>query len=414
MSLAWGSWHDDAIGGVSGVSVLTFVSCRNDGLSECQSWGKQQIQVFDAVLDLTLAMRARSDTDANAKSTAPAEVEAKENEMAGAESVEKLEDVIVRSAEQVAGQVRAAREAIATVIFGQERVIENTLVTILSGGHALLIGVPGLAKTKLVETLGITLGLDAKRIQFTPDLMPSDILGAEVLDESSSGKRSFRFIAGPVFAQLLMADEINRASPRTQSALLQAMQEQHITVAGARHDLPKPFHVLATQNPLEQEGTYPLPEAQLDRFLMEIDVDYPDRDAERRILHETTGAEETLAKTAMNAELLISAQRLVRRLPVGDSVVDAILSLVRSARPGPEGGEAGKLIAWGPGPRASQSLMLAVRARALLDGRLAPSIDDVLDLAEPVLKHRMALTFSARAEGRTIPDVIRQLKAQIG
>jgi len=201
--------------------------------------------------------------------------------MAGADSVEKLEDVIVRSAEQVAGQIRAAKDAISTVIFGQDRVIENTLVTILSGGHALLIGVPGLAKTKLVETLGITLGLDAKRIQFTPDLMPSDILGAEVLDESSTGKRSFRFISGPIFAQLLMADEINRASPRTQSALLQAMQEQHITVAGARHDLPKPFHVLATQNPLEQEGTYPLPEAQLDRFLMEIDVDYPDRDADR-------------------------------------------------------------------------------------------------------------------------------------
>ncbi len=213
--------------------------------------------------------------------------------MAGADSVEKLEDVIVRSAEQVAGQIRTAKDAISTVIFGQDRVIENTLVTILSGGHALLIGVPGLAKTKLVETLGITLGLDAKRIQFTPDLMPSDILGAEVLDESTSGKRSFRFISGPVFAQLLMADEINRASPRTQSALLQAMQEQHITVAGARHDLPKPFHVLATQNPLEQEGTYPLPEAQLDRFLMEIDVDYPDRDAERRILFETTGADET-------------------------------------------------------------------------------------------------------------------------
>jgi MoxR-like ATPase len=331
--------------------------------------------------------------------------------MAGADSVEKLEDVIVRSAEQVAGQIRAAKEAISTVIFGQDRVIENTLVTVLSGGHALLIGVPGLAKTKLVETLGITLGLDTKRIQFTPDLMPSDILGAEVLDESSTGKRSFRFIAGPVFAQLLMADEINRASPRTQSALLQAMQEQHITVAGARHDLPKPFHVLATQNPLEQEGTYPLPEAQLDRFLMEIDVDYPDREAERRILFETTGAEETLAKAAMNAELLLSAQRLVRRLPVGDSVVDAILSLVRAARPNPEGE---KLIAWGPGPRASQALMLAVRARALLDGRLAPSIDDVIDLAEPVLKHRMALTFTARAEGRTIPDVIRQLKTRIG
>ncbi|MFC0241999.1 AAA family ATPase [Rhodopseudomonas telluris] len=331
-----------------------------------------------------------------------------------ADSVEKLEDVIIRSAEQIASDVRAAKEAIATVIFGQERVVDNTLVTILAGGHALLIGVPGLAKTKLVETLGVTLGLDAKRVQFTPDLMPSDILGAEVLDETAAGKRSFRFIAGPVFAQLLMADEINRASPRTQSALLQAMQEQHITVAGARHDLPKPFHVLATQNPLEQEGTYPLPEAQLDRFLMEIDVDYPDRDAERRILFDTTGAEQSAPKVSMNAELLVSAQRLVRRLPVGDSVVEAILSLVRSARPGPEAGDLGKLIAWGPGPRASQSLMLAVRARALLDGRLAPSIDDVLDLAEPVLKHRMALTFSARAEGRTIPDVIRQLKSRIG
>jgi MoxR-like ATPase len=237
--------------------------------------------------------------------------------MAGAEGVEKLEDVIVRSAEQIAGNIRAAREAVSTVIFGQERVVDNALVTILSGGHALLIGVPGLAKTKLVETLGITLGLDAKRVQFTPDLMPSDILGAEVLDESVSGKRSFRFIAGPVFAQLLMADEINRASPRTQSALLQAMQEQHITVAGARHDLPKPFHVLATQNPLEQEGTYPLPEAQLDRFLMEIDVEYPDRDAERKILFDTTGADQSVAKEAMTAETLLTAQRLVRRLPVG-------------------------------------------------------------------------------------------------
>src|ERR1700694_1886715 len=333
---------------------------------------------------------------------------------ASGESLEKLEDMIVRAAESTAVHVRAAKDAIGAVIFGQDLVVERALVTVLSGGHALLVGVPGLAKTKLVETMGIALGLDAKRVQFTPDLMPSDILGTEVLEESPGGKRSFRFIAGPVFAQLLMADEINRASPRTQSALLQAMQEQHVTVAGGRHDLPNPFHVLATQNPLEQEGTYPLPEAQLDRFLMEIDVDYPDRDAERRILFETTGADETLAKAAMNPDILIPAQRLVRRLPVGDSVVEAILSLVRSARPGPEGGEAGKLIAWGPGPRASQSLMLAVRARALLDGRLAPSIDDVLDLAEPVLKHRMALTFSARAEGRTIPDVIRQLKTRIG
>jgi MoxR-like ATPase len=287
-------------------------------------------------------------------------------------------------------------------------------VTVLSGGHALLVGVPGLAKTKLVDTMGTALGLDARRVQFTPDLMPSDILGTEVLEESPGGKRSFRFIQGPVFAQLLMADEINRASPRTQSALLQAMQEQHVTVAGARHDLPKPFHVLATQNPLEQEGTYPLPEAQLDRFLMEVDVDYPSLEAERKILFDTTGAEETRAKAAMTAEDLIAAQRLVRRLPVGQTVVDAILQLVRSARPGEEAGKMSKLIAWGPGPRASQALMLAVRARALLDGRFAPSIDDVIELAEPVLKHRMALTFAARAEGETIPNVIRQLKGRIG
>ncbi len=334
--------------------------------------------------------------------------------LASEETPEKLEDMIIRAAESSAAHIRAARTAIGTVIFGQERVIDSALVTVLSGGHALLVGVPGLAKTKLVETMGIALGLDARRIQFTPDLMPSDILGSEVLEESAGGKRGFRFIAGPVFAQLLMADEINRASPRTQSALLQAMQEQHVTVAGARHDLPKPFHVLATQNPLEQEGTYPLPEAQLDRFLMEVDVDYPDRLAERRILFETTGADEVRPTAAMTADDLLAAQRLVRRLPVGESVVEAILTLVRSARPGPDGGEIGKLIAWGPGPRASQALMLAVRARALLQGRFAPSIDDVLDLAEPVLKHRMALTFAARAEGETIPAVIARLKARLG
>jgi MoxR-like ATPase len=341
-----------------------------------------------------------------------------EKEMAmaavGGDGLEKLEDMIVRAAETSADHVRAAKAAIGDVIFGQDAVIEQALITILCGGHGLLVGVPGLAKTKLVETMGVVLGLDARRIQFTPDLMPSDILGTEVLEESQSGKRSFRFIAGPVFAQLLMADEINRASPRTQSALLQAMQEQHVTVAGTRHDLPRPFHVLATQNPIEQEGTYPLPEAQLDRFLMEIDVDYPDRDAERRILFDTTGAEETRAKPAMNAEDVLTAQRLVRRLPVGESVVEAILALVRSARPGAEGGETAKLISWGPSPRASQALMLAVRARALLDRRFAPSIDDVLDLATPVLKHRMALTFTARAEGETIDSVVSRLKSRIG
>jgi MoxR-like ATPase len=239
-------------------------------------------------------------------------------------------------------------------------------------------------------------------------------VGSEVLEEGAGGKRAFRFIPGPIFGQLLMADEINRASPRTQSALLQAMQEQHVTVAGTRHDVPKPFHVLATQNPIEQEGTYPLPEAQLDRFLMQIDVDYPDAAAERRIVFETTGVEEAKPKAAMNADDLIAAQRLVRRLPVGESVVDAILKLVRSARPGPDAGDLGKLIAWGPSPRASQALMLVARARALLDGRLAPSIDDVIALAEPVLKHRMALTFAARADGETVTGVIGKLAARLG
>src|ERR1700686_4781360 len=269
---------------------------------------------------------------------------------AGGDVIEKLDDMIVRQAEATGAQVAAAKAAIGKVIFGQERVVEQALITVLCGGHALLIGLPGLAKTKLIETMGTVLGLDARRIQFTPDLMPSDIVGSEVLDEGAGGKRSFRFIGGPIFAQLLMADEINRASPHTQSALLQAMQEHHVTVAGNRHDVPHPFHVLATQNPIEQEGTYPLPEAQLDRFLMQIDVGYPDREAERKILFETTGSDETRAKPAMTAEDLMAAQRLVRRLPVGESVVEAILALVRSARPGPETGDIGKLIGWGAGP----------------------------------------------------------------
>ncbi len=328
--------------------------------------------------------------------------------------VEKLDDMIVRQAEATGAQVAAAKAAIGNVIFGQEKVVEHALITVLCGGHALLVGLPGLAKTKLVETMGIVLGLEAKRIQFTPDLMPSDIVGSEVLEENATGKRTFRFIPGPIFGQLLMADEINRASPRTQSALLQAMQELHVTVAGNRHDVPRPFHVLATQNPIEQEGTYPLPEAQLDRFLMQIDVDYPDQAAERRIVFDTTGTEESKPKPTMTADELISAQRLVRRLPVGESVVAAILNLVRSARPGPETGDIGKMISWGPSPRASQALMLVARARALLDGRLSPSIDDVMAMAEPILKHRMALTFAARADGESVEAVVDKLKARIG
>lgn len=322
------------------------------------------------------------------------------------------QDEIVERVDQVSAKMRQVKEATGSVIFGQDVVVEQTLITILSGGHALLIGVPGLAKTSLVETLGTVLGLDNKRIQFTPDLMPSDIVGSEVLEEGADGQRHFRFVKGPVFTQLLMADEINRASPKTQSALLQAMQEHHVSFAGQRHDVPTPFHVLATQNPLEQEGTYPLPEAQLDRFLLQIDVTYPDEAAERRMLHATTGTEERSLSSILSAADLIAAQRLVRQIPIGDNVVDAILKVVRSARPGTaenEGSEINELIAWGPGPRASQALMLAVRAKALIDGRLAPSVDDVISLAEPVLKHRMALSFAARAEGTEIRDVVSGL-----
>ncbi|WP_180900897.1 AAA family ATPase [Martelella soudanensis] len=313
---------------------------------------------------------------------------------------------IVAEAERALADIRIVREEVSKVIYGQESVVENVLLAILSGGHALLVGVPGLAKTKLVSTLGTVLGLDSNRIQFTPDLMPSDILGSEVLEESEAGRRAFRFIKGPVFAQLLMADEINRASPRTQSALLQSMQEYAVTIAGQHYNLPRPFHVLATQNPLEQEGTYPLPEAQLDRFLLQVNVDYPDLASERRILLETTGAVEETASPVLSAARLMEIQTLIRKMPVSESVLEAILALVRAARPGEGHADTDRDVAWGPGPRAGQSLMLTARARALYEGRLAPSVDDVRALAGPVLQHRMALTFSARAEGTTVTDVI--------
>ena len=321
-----------------------------------------------------------------------------------------IQDEAPKRLESAAATFARVRDGLKAVIFGQDEVIEQTLVTLLAGGHGLLIGVPGLAKTKLVDSLGVVMGLDTNRVQFTPDLMPADITGSEVMEESLGGERGFRFIRGPVFTELLMADEINRASPRTQSALLQAMQEKHVTVAGARHDLPRLFHVLATQNPLEQEGTYPLPEAQLDRFLLQIDVGYPDLDAERRMLLATTMGEEKSAVRVCGPDDLVQAQALVRRIPVGEKVMDAILTLVRAARPDSDhdSGVRGQ-IAWGPGPRASQALMLAVRARALLDGRLAPSTDDVVTLAGPVLRHRMALNFTARAEGATTASVIERL-----
>ena len=320
---------------------------------------------------------------------------------------------IMNEFEAITAKLRTARDALNEVVFGQNDVIELAMTAILAGGHALIVGAPGLAKTKLATSLGTVLGLSEKRVQFTPDLMPADILGSEVLDENN-GKRAFRFVKGPVFCQLLMADEINRASPRTQSALLQAMQEHHVTVAGERHDLPSPFHVLATQNPIEQEGTYPLPEAQLDRFLMQVDISYPPLEAERRMLFATTGNNEAAAQSILTTDDLLAAQHLTRNIPVGEQVTNAILKVVRSARPGADSEKfINDAVAWGPSPRASQALMLCAKARALLQGRLSPSIEDVIALLDPVFKHRMALNYSARADGVTIKSVIDRLGASL-
>ncbi|SFJ40599.1 AAA family ATPase [Jannaschia pohangensis] len=322
---------------------------------------------------------------------------------------------LLNEIETLGERLGEARKAVATRIIGQDRVVELALAAMLCGGHALLMGLPGLGKTRLVETLSTVMGLTGNRIQFTPDLMPSDILGSEVLETAGDGSRAFRYIEGPIFAQLLMADEINRASPRTQSALLQAMQEREVTVAGQTRKLPAPFHVLATQNPIEQEGTYPLPEAQLDRFLVKIDVEYPDRATERAIVLATTGGAEAEAPTIFDPASLIAAQSIVRRMPVGDSVVDLILDLVRACRPDdPDAPEVvRKHVAWGPGPRAAQSLMLLARAQALLEGRLAPDPGDVASLARPVLGHRMALSFAARAEGIVLEDVIDEVAGRV-
>ena len=322
---------------------------------------------------------------------------------------------MVAQIEALGEKLSEAKASITKRFIGQERVVDLTLTALLCGGHGLLIGLPGLGKTRLVETLSTVMGLDGSRVQFTPDLMPADILGSEVLDTAKDGSRAFRFVEGPIFCQLLMADEINRASPRTQSALLQAMQEKTVTVAGQDRPLGVPFHVLATQNPIEQEGTYPLPEAQLDRFLVQIDVNYPNRDTERDILIATTGETEADAFEVFTSQELINAQTLLRRMPVGDSVVEMILDLVRAFRP--EEGSAStrvrETVAWGPGPRAAQALMLAVRARALLQGRLAPSAEDVIDMARPVLSHRMALNFAARARGDSLEGLIDETAASL-
>ncbi len=317
---------------------------------------------------------------------------------------------LVTQIETLGENLGSARKMIAARFIGQEKVVELSLIAMLCGGHGLLVGLPGLGKTLLVDTLSTVMGLNSSRIQFTPDLMPADILGSEVLETAADGTRAFRFLQGPIFCQLLMADEINRASPRTQSALLQAMQEREVTIAGIHRPLGPPFHVLATQNPIEQEGTYPLPEAQLDRFLVQIDVEYPTRAVERQILLATTGADEAQVSQVFTAEQLIAAQMLIRRMPVGEKVVEAILNLVRACRPSePEGKAVEGLLSWGPGPRAAQALMLAVRARALLDGRFAPDIGDVAALARPVLSHRMSLNFAARARGETLGGLIDRM-----
>ncbi|WP_281968436.1 AAA family ATPase [Roseovarius nanhaiticus] len=323
---------------------------------------------------------------------------------------------LVADIDALQSRLAMARAQVARRFIGQERVVDLSLAALLSGGHGLLVGLPGLGKTRLVETLGTVMGLATNRVQFTPDLMPADILGSEVLETGKDGSRAFKFIEGPIFCQLLMADEINRASPRTQSALLQAMQERQVTVAGENRALDAPFHVLATQNPIEQEGTYPLPEAQLDRFLVQIDVPYPDRDAERAILLATTGAAEDAAEPVFTTDELIAAQALLRRMPVGEGVMDMILDLVRAFRPEEAGASARvqESVAWGPGPRAAQALMLTVRARALLQGRLAPNAEDVADMAQPVLIHRMALNFAARARGDSLTALIEDTLADLG
>ncbi len=314
-------------------------------------------------------------------------------------------------ADEVAGKFAKAREAICEIIFGLPAVVDQVLITLLSGGNGLLIGLPGLAKTRLVDTLGTVLGMDTKRIQFTPDLMPGDIVGSEVLEEAEDGKRSFRFVQGPVFCQLLMADEINRASPRTQSALLQAMQEHHVTVAGDRFDLPRPFHVLATQNPLEQEGTYPLPEAQLDRFLFKYVLDYPSLEDERAIVirhgHSTSMPNpEALGLTPVaTLATLVEIRTFVENARLSDEIVNYVVDVVRSTRAHPS-------LEFGASPRAANMLASAARSLAVLNGRDFVIPDDVKALAIPALQHRVVLAPGSEIEGISTPQVIRQILEQ--
>jgi MoxR-like ATPase len=313
----------------------------------------------------------------------------------------------VTAVENLVKKHQELKKEIAKVIVGQEKVVEQILLSIYTGGHSLLIGVPGLAKTLMVNTIAQTLGLDFKRIQFTPDLMPSDILGSEVLDKD----RNFKFIMGPVFGNIILADEINRTPPKTQAALLEAMQERAVTIAGKQHKLNKPYFVLATQNPIEQEGTYPLPEAQLDRFMFAIELKYPSIEEEIQVVKSTTTDDEVKIKTLFNADEIIEVQHLVRRIPVADNVVDYTVRLVHSTRPGMEGSSdyVNNYVDWGAGPRASQNLVLAAKAHAAIHGKFSPDIEDVKAVAVGILRHRILKNYKAEAEGITEEKIISEL-----
>jgi MoxR-like ATPase len=321
---------------------------------------------------------------------------------------------ILAEVEALGGRIGRVRAAIGRVIFGQDEVVDQTLITLLSAGHVLLVGVPGLGKSRLVETLGIVLGLATKRVQFTPDLMPADIIGSEVLDEAE-GRRSFRFVPGPVFCQLLMADEINRASPRTQSALLQAMQEQRVAVAGVEHTLPRPFHVLATQNPIEQEGTYPLPEAQLDRFLMKIVVTYPSHAELSRIVERTLTREDSTVHSVLGRDEVLELRTECRKVLVAQHVQEYAVRLVMATQPDQKEAheEARRYIRYGSSPRGAQSLVECGRVLALMRGRYHMSVDDIKELTLAILRHRVILNFDAHADGKTPDSILSAIVAGV-
>jgi MoxR-like ATPase len=324
----------------------------------------------------------------------------------------RVDDTDVQLLERLANAREALLEQVGRRIVGQREVLDGMLTAILSGGHALLLGVPGLAKTLMVSTIAESLALKFARIQFTPDLMPSDITGTEILEEDvSTGKRAFRFVPGPVFANIVLGDEINRTPPKTQAALLQAMQEREVTVAGTTYPLPQPFFVLATQNPIEQEGTYPLPEAQLDRFMLELAVPYPSREEEERIVEETTGDADRPVRAVLSADDLTQMQHLVRRIPAPRNVVSAAVILARMTRPGDPAAPplVREYVSWGAGPRASQFLVLGAKARAALDGRPMTDLEDVASVALSVLRHRIVVNFAAEAAARSAEDLCREL-----